>query len=406
MTAIASYMPGDWVAVSAPGTWLLVALPPDHPIVQRCWELMSGDSVTEDILDALVSEGIRFAPHFALACAVGRRRVLARGTAAITVTDSAGAIELKVSAEPGAVWAEEGFTEAVDMLLLTSDTAPVSEFELPMASGVTMASSIRIRSNNGELAPSPVVSATSITWPLPPTAARATATAAAVLPTSGSGEPGGPEGLGASATVTDVEQVGEPGESNEAGMSESARSYDFLFGATQRPPAHPDEVVAPPDRLPASSDPGLTAGWSTTVPPALAAGDGPPADAPADPPDDPAAHRGRIRVIDAVPWLTPELAGRADRAGPAQPAGRQNDRTPEPDSGADGRPIGTADRGRTDTGRDDGARRLLSGRPSVTAVRGDLPGLPGADAARSARLRNGAAGLGGDPASRRRLGDA
>jgi hypothetical protein len=289
MTATTSYMPGEWVAVSAPGTWLLVALPPDHPIVQRCWELMSTDGTTEDLLDALVSEGIRFAPHFALACAVGQHRVFARGSAAVTVTDSAGAVELKVSAAPGMVWAEEGFTDEVDMLLLANGSAPQSDLELPMASGVTMASSIRIRSRDGELAPRPAVSPISITLPLTADTTRAAmADAAGQLPVEDHDHQQ-PDRSPATAGTAGSDEQAAP---------EPKRSYDYLFGATQRPPEVEDDAAAPPDQLPPQADPAMTAGWSTMVPPELA--------------DDEAAAASPIgganagtdgRVIDAVPWL-------------------------------------------------------------------------------------------------------
>jgi len=314
MTAVASYVPGDWVAVSAPGTWLLVALPPDHPIVQRCWELMSGAAAAEDILDVLVSEGIRSAPHFAFACATDQRRVLARGTATITVTDSAGAVELKVAADAGAVWAEEGFTDAVDLILLANGAAPASEIELPMASGVTMAARIRIRTQGADLIALATRSDT-VTAPLSKAVDH-------VLDPSGAGrsepEDEAPRAQSGPAPVDALRSPeaasAGPGAAAATGSEAPPRdptgSYDFLFGATQRPlPLDPEEAGRPGEPA-ATADPGLTAGWSTMAPPELAGIDPSPA---------PVEESDGGHIIDAVPWLAPAVAPRAVQATPTAP---------------------------------------------------------------------------------------
>jgi hypothetical protein len=307
MTAVASYVPGDWVAVSAPGTWLLVALPPDHPIVQRCWDLMSGTATAEDILDVLVSEGIRSAPHFAFACATGQRRVLARGTATITVTDSAGAVELKVAADAGAVWAEEGFTDAVDLILLANGSAPASEIELPMASGVTMASRIRIRTHGADL----IALSTR-----PDTVTAPLSEAATHLTDQGNGERSEPEDEAPRAENGPVpgavdESFAPAATGSGAAPADPAGSYDFLFGATQRPLPPDAEETGPPGEPAATADPGLTAGWSTMAPPDLAG---------IDPSPVPVEGSGGGQIIDAVPWLAPAVAPRSVQAAPPAPA--------------------------------------------------------------------------------------
>jgi FHA domain len=315
MTAVASYEPGDWVAVSAPGTWLLVALPPDHPIVQRCWELMSGAAATEDILDVLVSEGIRSAPHFAFACATDQRRVLARGTATITVTDSAGAVELKVAADAGAVWAEEGFLDAVDLILLANGSAPASEIELPMASGVTMASRIRIRTQGPDLITLSTRSDT-VTAPLSKATDHATDPSTAERSDRKDEAPRAESGPAPADAVRSSGAAAGPGTADATGSGavprDPAGSYDFLFGATQRPLPLDTEEAGPPSEPTATADPGLTAGWSTMAPPDLAGID------PSFPPID-KSDGGHI--IDAVPWLAPAVAPRASQATPSAPPG-------------------------------------------------------------------------------------
>jgi hypothetical protein len=334
MTAVASYVPGGWVAVSAPGAWLLVALPPDHPIVLRCWDLMSGDTQVEDILDALVSDGIRATADFAFACATGRRRVLARGAASILVTDSVGTVQLKVAAAPSTVWAEESFDESVDLLLLTSGTEPAADIELPMASGVTMASSIRIHLHGTAFSALPGKHPEAVTGPDEEAVAGP---AASVRPAGAPVEGGRPLGERHDRRAAIASQAEDPD------PDDPGHSYDFLFGATQHPPGievaaaadgrandpAPDAPAADgqaadrPAADDAVRDPGLTAGWSTMAPP--------------DPllAEDSAVMNEETAgpgIIDAVPWLVRDSAAEPASVASVVPLAPGHAR-PEPPTG-------------------------------------------------------------------------
>jgi FHA domain-containing protein len=269
----ANYVPGDWVAVAGRGCWLLIDLPPAHPIVNQCWQLVSDAASADDLLDVLVSGGIRSAPSFALArSSTDERRALVRGTASLTVRGAAHD-DVELAAFTGATWADEPIGDWAETLVLSSNQPSDATVDLPMSAGVTMASSIQVRVHEAarttKLAPQPAPSIV----PGPTTQKSMPAQPDEVVPEMPSPKP------------TPIEEAAAP-------------SYDYLFGATQRPPA-PEQVVEPgqsvgelptqvenpaasgtddssPSR-PASTD---TAGWSTLSP--LAA---------------PGA------LIDVVPWL-------------------------------------------------------------------------------------------------------
>jgi hypothetical protein len=76
-----------------------------------------------------------------------------------------------------------------------------------------------------------------------------------------------------------------------------------------------------------AADPGLTAGWSTTVPPEV---DEPAVATPAGPPDPPTAAG---QIIDAVPWQAPIPTHAAGSALPHGPAATSNDESHPPDIG-------------------------------------------------------------------------
>lgn len=300
MSAEASYVPGSWVAIAGPGAWLLVSLPPDHEIVQRCWSLLSAGAEAEDVLDALVTQGIRATPAFALVrVADNERRAIARGAASVALIDETGAVDVKVAANERSVWTDEPFGEDVDVLLLTNNETTTSTVELPMAVGVTMAASVRVRTRAQERPPiqrvsSPDEARTSPNLDIPPAAAPVTA---APMPPADAPPPQArPMPPPVPAPVAPTAAVPPP-------AAEDAPSYDFLFGATQRPiPLTPQPAGPPaaPEPFPvAQSD--ATAGWSTIGPGSLPVAE-PPAPV-VEPPPPAAAPAGGL--IDSLPWATP-----------------------------------------------------------------------------------------------------
>jgi hypothetical protein len=291
MSSIAvSYVPGSWVAVSVPGIWLLVDLRPEHEIVQRGWSLLSvsepTESTVDELLDALVSGGIRATPAFALVHLVDDRgRAIARGAASIVV--GADGKERTITAAPGVVWADEPIDGAAKAITLHSSAEPAVGVELPMTSGVTMAASIEV-------------------WP-------------AVETSPGVRPPSSEESLATPPAEQRAEEQARPpeaaAEATPEDVDEEQPSYDFLFGATQRPPTFADESVThgpvtdEPVAGPAS---GETAGWHTSAAPFVPASRI--ADVVASPPtepeppvtqsadSEPAAASG---LIDALPWADP-----------------------------------------------------------------------------------------------------
>lgn len=299
----ATYGPGEWVAAAASEGWLLVELPPTDERVLRCWSLLSVQAPTDDILDVLISGGIRNAPAFALVRISGsERRAIARGSASVSVTID-GTEGEPISAAPNTVWADHVIDAEAEVLVLVGDRAEASTVELPMTAGVTMASGIRVQITADARAERALESTTPDVYPV-----------------SGAPAPDGPPVVGV-PLLSGSTQVFDQAEADVVSVTEAepepAGSYDHLFGATQRPtpliPVAADQsalAVAPV----ASADPvdsshsastpadpafGQTAGWFTTTPEANA-------------PDVPTAAASTAGgLIDSLPWMNPT-------AGPAQ----------------------------------------------------------------------------------------
>lgn len=274
-TMRATYVPGGWVAVAAPSTWLLLDLPPGHPVVSRCWSLLSDGRGVDDLLDALVAGGLRSMPAFALVhLGDDEQRVVVRGDARVEGSAN-GDDSLAVVAPADAPWVDRTLAERLERVELTG--APDGTgVEMPMAAGVTMAARILVT--------------TDAIMPLPPDLAAA---------------PAEPD------TPTPVADIGT--ELAEEGPAEpDAPSYDFLFGATQRPPLveseaiQANEPVAPSQPPEPARAPDETAGWNTMS--ALGAAEPPPPAEAAEHGDDPPASA--TELIDEVPWAAPAPAQR------------------------------------------------------------------------------------------------
>lgn len=84
------YVPGGSIALASASVGMLLATPPDHPVVDRLLELLDGDADVDDLLDALVRDGLRSLPDFACAeMTDAGLRLVVRG--AFTATPDAGA---------------------------------------------------------------------------------------------------------------------------------------------------------------------------------------------------------------------------------------------------------------------------------------------------------------------------
>lgn len=167
------YVAGDWVAISAPGRWLIVQISPRNDAVRRLWKSISGRASVEDVLDLLVAGGLRATPPFALAwLGPDGGRIVVRGSA----TARAGTAEQmrEITAEPGATWRDELLPVGVEHVVLAamSESELVGQtgaVELPMAEGVTRAGMVVLRAGSAlEDAPAaPVEASAAAAGPAP-----------------------------------------------------------------------------------------------------------------------------------------------------------------------------------------------------------------------------------------------
>jgi hypothetical protein len=143
MAAEAGYTPGDWVAVVGPTAFLLAELDPaDSPILARCWPLIRDNAPADEVLDAIVADGFRGLPGFALVRLNGSTaRVVVRGSAVVrTVGDAIHELRAAV----GTTWIDELVSEPLRQVELAADAGVAIGYSLPVSAGTTMASAIRI----------------------------------------------------------------------------------------------------------------------------------------------------------------------------------------------------------------------------------------------------------------------
>jgi len=311
MTSLrARYQSGSWLSISVPRRWLLLDVAPQHRSVQLLWDAISSGEAVEDVLDILISEGVRATPSFVLLWHDERPRAFIKGSAQLLVTAAGQLVEH--AARGCALWSEIEVDATAEQFSLAGPE-PGGSLELPMASGVTMAARIVVSSTD---VAAPAESATlpiGTRAPAEPTAAEDRIAEAAEPETGAvSGDTTLPEGVIAAARDGQF----EPG-------SDDDPSYDYLFGATKRParsddpppsgfsaPAATPQLPVAPARV---AEFGATAGWHTVAPSSeanLLAGAG-------------SAAAGSSSVesrlgglIDAVPWLA---AGAAVSPSDAEP---------------------------------------------------------------------------------------
>jgi hypothetical protein len=330
--AEAGYTPGGWVAIAGPSAWLLAALDPAaEPVVTACWHLLRDGAPVEDVLDAILSAGLRALPDFVLAALDGAgTRVVARGTAVARLIGPDGS--RPVDSGGARTWADleiDGVPEILE-LLAGHNAAPGAM--LPLPSGVGMASALRVVfASDGSRPAQPH-------RPLPGGRGVVSVTEGPVRP---------PAGHAASA---------EPSPQS-AEVEVEASNYDRLFGQTVH--AAVDRMVFAadeddPDDQPAARQAGpLPGGWPAGLPvepepPRLdtagtAAGGGLP-----DPGNATAAGPAES-IIDVFPWgPPPDNAAPPPGPGwrPARPDCRDRRELPAPERSGHRRAGDRACRGR------------------------------------------------------------
>ena len=216
----AVYQPGTAVAVVGSGVWLLAALPADHAAVPACWEAARGADPVDAILEALLADGVRRAPDFAL---VSRDpagwRVVVRGAGKVALHGPGG--DRMLAAESGSTWRDLHVAddEAAGLELTVGHDAAAVPVTLPLSAGVLMA--YRLRLGN-------------------PSAARPTAETsvldAATTPT--------PAAVAQSAPEPEPEPTPAPPPADEP--DDDTPTYDHLWQATPVADEAPTVVVAVP----------------------------------------------------------------------------------------------------------------------------------------------------------------
>jgi hypothetical protein len=145
-TGSARYNPGNWVAIASPMSWLLADLDPHSPVVARCYDLIVSGAPPEDILDAIVSMGLRAVPSFAFVSAA-RGTLLLRGSARASVLNADGTSR-DFDSTSATTWAEHRLVSEPAAFRLIGGAVGDASVELPLSDGVTMASSVTIHTHS------------------------------------------------------------------------------------------------------------------------------------------------------------------------------------------------------------------------------------------------------------------
>lgn len=132
--------PGSWYAVLAES--LTVLLPPDQRArVAELWELAEGGAGFEEVLDALLAQGLRGLSGFALVEHDGdRTRVLLRGGASARFETAEGTVTL--AGEGTGIWAEHTLTGVTGGVVEVESAAAPAETVL--ATGLTRVSRVEL----------------------------------------------------------------------------------------------------------------------------------------------------------------------------------------------------------------------------------------------------------------------
>ena len=118
-TTTRSYRPGAWFGVF--GDHATVLLPPSEKArVARLWELVDGGAGFDEVLDALISSGLRELPGFVLISEFeADTKVVVRGAARATFTADGETVELEGSS--ATTWVERTLTSVTSMSVELED---------------------------------------------------------------------------------------------------------------------------------------------------------------------------------------------------------------------------------------------------------------------------------------------
>ena len=118
-TSARSYRPGSWFGIF--GDHVTVVLPPSEKArVAQLWELVDEGAGFDEVLDALISGGLRELPGFVLVSAFETdTKVVVRGPARATFTTSDGPVELAGSS--ATTWVERSMTGVTGMAIDVSE---------------------------------------------------------------------------------------------------------------------------------------------------------------------------------------------------------------------------------------------------------------------------------------------
>ncbi|GAB1510987.1 FHA domain-containing protein [Actinophytocola sp. KF-1] len=131
-----TYVPGRWTLLAGRELTLFTDAAPDTAVVRECWRLVAGGATVDDVLGAIVHEGLRAIGAFVLASG---DRALVRGDVALARRDGAGEWQA-TERVPTPTWHETAF-DAPAMRMATpgaDDDAPV----LPLSHGIALASTV------------------------------------------------------------------------------------------------------------------------------------------------------------------------------------------------------------------------------------------------------------------------
>ena len=124
MTVSRTVVPGDWYGVL--GDHVIVLLPPDAKArVAGLWETVDEGAGFDEVLDALISQGLRSLPGFVLVSGEGREvKVVIRGAGQAELDTSAGQVTVAGSADT--TWVEQNVSgvRALRVRVADGDGAP------------------------------------------------------------------------------------------------------------------------------------------------------------------------------------------------------------------------------------------------------------------------------------------
>ena len=199
-----TYVPGSWPVLVGPDLTLFTDAAPDTTWVTGCWRLVEAGASLDDLLGAIVHEGLRGVGAFAL---WSSDRLLVRGSVTVELVDMAG-VRSPVASVATPTWHERTITvDTASLALLTTGRAADGPV-LPLRCGMALASAVYI-TRKAEPTAAPAA---------PPKSARAARSTD--VPT---------------ASVPHVLEPRAPQPSHTAEPGEVSRHYDELFAMSRTP---------------------------------------------------------------------------------------------------------------------------------------------------------------------------